>query len=281
MSVEIGGMNSMVSLCVGAEFDLPVLDCDCMGRAFPELQMITPAIYGANVMPLCMTEDKGYQWILTGTQGDNVKEAELFMRKNIFEISADGSLVGAPLSKDFLLKFGVKYSMSRIWKLGRAIVGARQKKFNPLKVIEEKEGGHLLFIGKVIDVHRRLEGGFNKGVLKIHGMDDYSGKTLLIDFQNENLIATLVGSEPSNKRVVAVVPDLISIVDCETYEPISTDEIKYGLRVAVLLLPISPILSSPEALLIVGPKAFGYDIEFQTLGKYITPVSILHEDTGH
>ena len=37
-SAEIGGMNSMEPLSVGAQEDLPVLDADGMGRAFPELQ---------------------------------------------------------------------------------------------------------------------------------------------------------------------------------------------------------------------------------------------------
>ena len=50
MSFEIGGLNSIIPLILGAELDLPVVDCDGMGRAFPELQMFTPSIYG---LPLC------------------------------------------------------------------------------------------------------------------------------------------------------------------------------------------------------------------------------------
>ncbi len=38
-SAEIGGLNSCTSLAVGAHLDLPVVDCDTMGRAFPELQV--------------------------------------------------------------------------------------------------------------------------------------------------------------------------------------------------------------------------------------------------
>lgn len=39
MSAEIGGLNAVEPLCVAALMDLPVIDCDGMGRAFPELQV--------------------------------------------------------------------------------------------------------------------------------------------------------------------------------------------------------------------------------------------------
>jgi len=275
MSVEIGGLNSMCSLCVGAELNLPVVDCDLMGRAFPELQMITPTIYGELGTPCCMTDDLGNQWILMQTQNKNVHKAELFMRTNIAAMSCDGGIVGPVLSKEFLLQYGAKYTMSRIWRLGRAIVEARQKKLNPLKVIEEKENGKLIFVGKVIDVHRETKDGYNKGTLKVNGLDHFTGKVLEIEFQNENLIARLIEGEV--KTVLAIVPDLISIVDCETYEPILTEEMRFGLRVSVLHLPVADVMSTEKALKLVGPQAFGLIETYQAIGKYVPTVSVLHE----
>ena len=38
------------------------------------------------------------------------------------------------------------------------------------------------------------------------------------------------------------------MVDVETGESVSTDEMRYGLRVAVLALPASPMLTSETAL---------------------------------
>ena len=40
MSAEVGGMNSIEPLLVGARLGLPVIDADGMGRAFPELQVL-------------------------------------------------------------------------------------------------------------------------------------------------------------------------------------------------------------------------------------------------
>ena len=41
--------------------------------------------------------------------------------------------------------------------------------------------------------------------------------------------------------------------------PITTEDVSYGLRVAVLSLPASPGMTTTQALEVVGPKAFGYD----------------------
>jgi len=62
------------------------------------------------------------------------------------------------------------------------------------------------------------------------------GATLTIDFQNENLIARQQGSD-GGERILAVVPDLICIVDSETAAPVTTEVLRYGLRVTVLGIP--------------------------------------------
>ena len=38
-TLEVGGGNGMEALIVGAQLDLPIIDADFMGRAFPELQV--------------------------------------------------------------------------------------------------------------------------------------------------------------------------------------------------------------------------------------------------
>ncbi len=73
-------------------------------------------------------------------------------------------------------------------------------------------------------------------------------------------------------KVLACVPDLISVVETDTGEPIPTEEVRYGLRVSVLGIPASPMLTTPEALSVVGPQAFGYpeeDVTFTPIGDYI------------
>ena len=83
---------------------------------------------------------------------------------------------------------------------------------------------------------------------------------LEIHFQNENLIAY------QNGRAVCTVPDLITLVEVENGEPIGTEMLRYGLRVAVIGMPAPVELKTPEALAVVGPEAFGYkNVPFQPL----------------
>ena len=51
MSVEIGGGNGTQALMAAAHLNIPVVDADCMGRAFPEAQMTSVAIGGLRPYP--------------------------------------------------------------------------------------------------------------------------------------------------------------------------------------------------------------------------------------
>lgn len=122
-------------------------------------------------------------------------------------------------------------------------------------------GGRKLFSGKGSDIQRRLAGGFARGVLELAGDASDQGSRLVIDFQNENLIA-----RRDDGAILAVVPDLICVIDQDTGEPITTELLCYGLRVAVLGVPAHEMLKTPEALAVVGPAAFGYrDVPYAPL----------------
>ena len=45
-------------------------------------------------------------------------------------------------------------------------------------------------------------------------------------------------------------------------DPITTEAIRYGMRVGVVVLPANPMLKTPEAMKVVGPKAFGFDLPY-------------------
>lgn len=79
---------------------------------------------------------------------------------------------------------------------------------------------------------------------------------MVIHFQNENLVAIRDG------RVIASVPDLITVIERDTAKPVTTERLKYGLRVAVIGIPCDPKWRTPEGLQEVGPRYFGYDIDY-------------------
>src|SRR5690606_27496688 len=57
--VEIGGSNGLAALLLALRSGLPVVDCDGMGRAFPESQMVIFNIRGQKACPAIVTDDKG------------------------------------------------------------------------------------------------------------------------------------------------------------------------------------------------------------------------------
>lgn len=77
-SAEIGGANSFEPLVLGAELGLPVLDADGMGRAFPELQMYSPLIYGCRPYPSTVADNKGE--VIACSYVTSAKDLENFFR---------------------------------------------------------------------------------------------------------------------------------------------------------------------------------------------------------
>ena len=101
-----------------------------------------------------------------------------------------------------------------------------------------------------MEVFRRTSEGFAKGTIRIAELDgDAEPRTMEIDFQNENLVAK-IGDD-----LLACVPDLICVLDAETAEPITTEELRYGQRVKVMAVAVPPIMKTPEALAVWGPRS--------------------------
>ena len=119
--------------------------------------------------------------------------------------------------------------------------------------------GRVLFCAKIVDVERWTTGSFARGQVRLVGSDEYTAQELTIDFQNENLIARIDG------EVVASVPDLICVLDSADGEPITTEMLRYGFRVCVVGLPAPRELCTEQALSVVRPRAFGYEVDFRPL----------------
>ncbi len=128
---------------------------------------------------------------------------------------------------------------------------------------------------QIVDVARATLGGFARGSLLVEPFDDdddvgddgsagviahgaaVTKEVVKIDFQNENLLATTEGG-----GVLATTPDLIVIMETESGLPVQTEDLRYGLRVSVVLLPAPDLLKTEEAIRVVGPRAFGYDMDY-------------------
>ena len=59
VSIEAGGLNSTTPFSVAAHMGIPLVDADGMGRAFTEIQMVTPTMYGVSATPMALADEKG------------------------------------------------------------------------------------------------------------------------------------------------------------------------------------------------------------------------------
>jgi DUF917 family protein len=264
MPVECGGINSMVPLVVAARTGLPVVDADGMGRAFPELQMVTFGVYGVNAAPMALADERGGAAVITGT--DNAR-AEWYARGLTIRMGGDTHMANYPMSGADVKRTAIPRTLSLCLLVGRVIRTARERHEDPFAALEAAlrntlyEHGRVLFAGKVVDVERSSDGGFTRGRARIEPFEP--GPAMELAFQNEHVLATVDG------RVRAIVPDLICVLDAESAEPITTERMRYGLRVRVLGISTPPVMRTPEALAVFGPAAFGLEHEWEpveTLG---------------
>lgn len=269
---EVGGGNGIAPMLTAAALDLPVVDADGMGRAFPEVQMTTFFINGQASQPAALSDADGN--VLIVTRATSPEMLERLMRAGTVAMGCTAHMTTAPMSGDFVRRFGVPHTTSLAWTLGDAVLRARAAKADPVAAILGRAGGSLLMRGKVTDIARRIAAGFTRGALTIAGLDADAGRRLTVDIQNEYLIAR------EGDRVLTMVPDLICIVDSETGRAIGTEELRYGLRVAVLSMPAPALLRTPQALRSVGPRAFGYDFDFVPQGISVDalPVDAYRQD---
>ncbi|MDR6865796.1 DUF917 family protein [Microbacterium resistens] len=258
MPIECGGINSMIPLVVAAETGLPVVDADGMGRAFPELSMETFAVYGVHGSPLALAGERGERVIID--TGDDDRQMEWLARAVTIRLGGVGHIAEYAMTGADVRRTAVPRTLSMALALGRAIRIAREENRPPFAAIADTLSRTLyphlreLCVGKVIDVERRTTEGFAKGravIAPLEGEDVFE-----IAFQNENLVAR------RNGAVVAIVPDLICVVDHETAEPITTEGLRYGQRVRVLGISTPEMMRTPAALAAFGPGAFGLDEPF-------------------
>ncbi|PYO51120.1 MAG: DUF917 domain-containing protein [Candidatus Rokuibacteriota bacterium] len=359
MSLEIGGGNSIQPFMAAAMLGLPVVDGDCMGRAFPEAQMTSFAIHDLPMYPLTLADVRdnavivaraqSWTWMerlsrtacvavgsIAGTckaprTGKEVKECGILYttskamrlgqavqaarrehrdpvqavidterglrlftgkvqdvarrategflrgtaalegldadRGHTFSLAfqncvAVGSIAGtckAPRTGKEVKECGILYTTSKAMRLGQAVQAARREHRDPVQAVIDTERGLRLFTGKVQDVARRATEGFLRGTAALEGLDADRGHTFSLAFQNEFAVGWLDGAP----RVTT--PDLICVLDTVSGDAIGTETLRYGQRVTVVALPAAPILLTPKGLEHVGPRAFGYDLDFRSV----------------
>lgn len=292
--LEIGGSNGLQGLVLGASsnMDIPCVDGDWMGRAYPTKWQTTPVVFGERKIvfaPICVADGNGNTLYMPTAQSD--LKVEQVIRSALSQMGSAVGTADAPVTGEETKRWAVEHTISLSWRIGREV--ARARKENRIDSVAESiidavggpETGRVLFKGKIVGVERKLWMGHVYGEVIIEGTEaNFSGK-IKIPFKNENIAAIRMHDgeesktgEERNEDVLAIVPDLISVIDAQNGEAIGTPEYRYGLLVLVVGITASERWTSPKGVEIGGPNAFGLNhLDYRPLGKFVKPVSVIDE----
>ncbi|PNP82952.1 hypothetical protein FNYG_03274 [Fusarium nygamai] len=303
ISVEVGGANGLSGLLLGSsdQMDIPTVDGDWMGRAYPTKWQTTPVVFKERDTiwsPIAVSDGNGNVLVMPKASSDEA--VERIIRSALSEMGSQVGAADAPVTGEETKRWAVEHTLSQSWRIGRAVARARKENRvdNVAETIIEECGGpgagKVLWKGKIIGVQRTLRNGHVYGECLIEGADvrdehvasrDISEQfkgVVKIPFKNENIAALRVHSdrkEELQEDILAIVPDLVCVIDAQNGEAVGTPEYRYGLLVVVLGIAASDRWTGTErGIKIGGPEAFGLGhLKFEPLGKYFKPRSVIDE----
>lgn len=314
IALEIGGGNGLQGMILGAStnMNIPTVDGDWMGRAYPTKWQTTPVVFAERKTVFCpITMCDGNGNVVHMTKATSDLTVERVFRAGLSQLGSHVGCAEGPVTGAETRRWAVQHTISLSWRIGRAVAQARQS--NRIDEVAETiidqvggpEAARVLFKGKIVGVERTLRMGHVYGEVIIEAAaagasSDDSAKsaadafhgTLKIPFKNENIAAIhmssdstdsdgTTGSQQQHETLLASVPDLISVIDAQSGENIGTPEYRYGLLVVVLGMTASDKWTATQrGIDIGGPRGFGPDFEdmvYRPLGKFVNPRSVIDE----
>ncbi len=248
--IEIGGINSIVPLVVAAHSGLPVADGDGEGRAFPELQMTTFCGLGYPAAPVCMVDERVNSLIIRGISD---RWTEKLARSATVSFGGRAYVALYGLGGGDYRKGGIPGTLGLALEIGRSLNEGIKRK-DAEDALSGASHAKAIFSGKLLDLERHNTRGFAVGHALFEGLDSHAHSQLKVSFQNEYLLAKDEGG-----KVVACTPDIISIHDESTLLPITTDQLRYGMRCRIFTIPVHSKWRFDGAEELVGLGAFNLE----------------------
>jgi len=265
VSFEIGGANSLIPIVAAAAAGIPVIDGDGMGRALPEVQMMTYSIAGISPTPSIAVDYAGN----TATfEGITVLEYEEQIRE--FAMARGGMVttvefgMNAGQLRSCLVPDTVSLAISigEVLRIDRGNAAQLIDRLQPLFAPTPYGEMRILFSGTVADVATSVVGGYDIGFALLRSDRDPT-KQIKVDIKNEYLTVW------DGPKLLASVPDLITFVDTETGQPINSERLSFGQRVTIVGIGCPPHFRTADALAVVGPRCFGFDFDFTPIEQLL------------
>ncbi|WP_049568451.1 DUF917 domain-containing protein [Nonomuraea sp. SBT364] len=220
MASEIGGANGCLAVAWAAVTGLPLVDADGMSRAFPGMDQTVMELHGVPPTPAVVCDERGRTVVIENVTG---RWLERLVR------SALEAFGGQMATSEYILRGAQVATCTALGSVTRAL----------------RLGTSLpepLITGKVAET---------AGSILVEGLGRDLGRLARIEAGSE-FHAVIEDGTP-----LALVPDVIALLDTRTEEVLRVEQIRYGLRVSVVTVPCDPIWHTPGGLRLAGPAAFG------------------------
>lgn len=249
--VELGGGNTAGCVAAASMNGMLAVNGDFTGRAIPEITQTTPYLLGKSLLPITTVD----AWDNVCVQRDATSYQMAERIGKMISAASFGSTgdAGFLMSGRELKEVLVKGTLGECLRVGRLI---READGDAVEQVCAALDCELVFRGFVDEKNWEDKLGYFWGTHVIRGEGTFADDTLKVWFKNENHVCWY------NENVLATSPDSIIIVDANTCQPITNTNIAKGQHVAVLLRPSQAIFRSPKALSVLGPRAFGFDMDY-------------------
>lgn len=252
--VEIGPLSTLVPITIGTDLGIPIANADIVGnRAAPEVYLETISIPDLSRLPCVVANDKGDTIAITGAR--SIEQIEFIMRDFAIRSGGDAYVVGYPLVVSQIQNIVGKDSISDAITIGKALDNCSNNNVT-IEQFCNKFDFTLLAKGTVIRQQTRIENGFTVGTMTITSTKSEKYKVYI---KNENIVLT------KNNHVVTTVPDLICVLDTQSYIGLSSYEQNKGRQVAILARKPAPIWYTKKGIQLFSPKTLKLPFSQKTL----------------
>ena len=247
MASEAGGVNGLTALVAALELQLPFIDADLMGRAFPRLDQLTWAVDGDHLSPTALAGTSGEIVIIDRAPA---RTMEGLVRATLRELGGWAAAAFPPRRANDLATSTIHGSVSRAIALGAALKELPEAA--SAWAIESATGARVLGAGRAFDVSRQkvADGTVGHGHISLRDRD--ADSIIRIECQNEYLLASV------NGRLEAQTPDILCLLERRKLLPVEVDHVRDGDELLALHLPgPSWWWASRARQERVSPRAFG------------------------
>lgn len=246
---EFAGLNAMYPLAAAAVLGVPCADADATGRGVASLDTTVPALDGVQAESFILCDPLGRTVTVSAT---GALSMERLARPIVESMGSLALLSTSSLDVAYCRRHLIPGTVTRCLELGRLFLTLHERELHEIDERLATIGGKLLGSGTIVERISRTSPSGARTALSVHGDDS----SLRVELMNEFHVVVDDGV------VVASVPDIIVVVDRDTWAPLSVEDAGEGQDVVVIALPAPERWLTPEGLRHAGPRAHGYALDY-------------------